>query len=59
MLAISSDNEELVALCDRVVVMTEGRVTGELSGAAITVDHIVHRSFGHERPTYLAEVPKR
>lgn len=58
-LAISSDNEELVALCDRVVVMTEGRVTGELSGAAITVDHIVHRSFGHERPTDRAEVPKR
>jgi ABC-type sugar transport system ATPase subunit len=48
-LAISSDNEELVGLCDRVVVMTEGRVTGELTGASITIDHIVHRSFGHEK----------
>lgn len=48
-LAVSSDNEELVGLCDRVVVMTEGRVTGELTGASITIDHIVHRSFGHEK----------
>jgi ribose transport system ATP-binding protein len=47
-LVISSDNEELVGLCDRVVVMTEGRVTGELSGTSITIDHIVHWSFAHE-----------
>jgi ribose transport system ATP-binding protein len=47
-LVISSDNEELVTLCDRVVVMAEGRVTGTLTGPAITVEHIVHRSFAHE-----------
>lgn len=45
-LVISSDNEELVALCERVVVMAEGRVTGRIEGADITVDHIVHLSFG-------------
>jgi ABC-type sugar transport system ATPase subunit len=44
-LAVSSDNEELVALCDRVLVMAEGRVTGELSGAEITADRIVSLSF--------------
>jgi ribose transport system ATP-binding protein len=44
-LAVSSDNEELVALCDRVLVMAEGRVTGELSGVEITADRIVSLSF--------------
>jgi ABC-type sugar transport system ATPase subunit len=46
-LAISSDNEELVGLCDRVVVMAEGRVTGELVGAQITTDRILSLSFEH------------
>ncbi len=44
-LAVSSDNEELVALCDRVLVMAEGRVTGELSGVGITEERIVSLSF--------------
>lgn len=49
-LVVSSDNEELVALCDSVVVMAEGRVTGQLTGAANTVDHLVQLSFA-KRPT--------
>ncbi|WP_144875043.1 sugar ABC transporter ATP-binding protein [Microbacterium sp. 1.5R] len=44
-LAISSDNEELVALCDRVVVMAEGRLTGSLRGREITEDRILALSF--------------
>jgi len=40
-IAISSDAEELVALCDRVVVMAEGRVTGELEGANLTEDAVI------------------
>jgi ABC-type sugar transport system ATPase subunit len=44
-LAISSDNEELVALCDRVVVMAEGRITGTLRGREITEDRILSLSF--------------
>ncbi|HEY8588244.1 MAG TPA: sugar ABC transporter ATP-binding protein [Naasia sp.] len=44
-LAVSSDNEELVALCDRVLVLVEGRVAGELVGTDITVDHILSLSF--------------
>lgn len=46
-LVISSDNEELVALCDRVLVMAEGRVTGELVGDEISIDAIVSLSFAH------------
>lgn len=44
-LAISSDSEELVGLCDRVVVMAEGRITGELTGTEITEDRILSLSF--------------
>jgi ABC-type sugar transport system ATPase subunit len=54
-LAICSDTEELVALCDRVIVMAEGRATGELNGSAITVEQIVALSFAHETETGLAE----
>ncbi|MEW1962592.1 sugar ABC transporter ATP-binding protein [Microbacterium sp. NPDC077644] len=44
-LTISSDNEELVALCDRVVVMAEGRITGALRGREIKEDRILGLSF--------------
>ncbi|TFD75589.1 sugar ABC transporter ATP-binding protein [Cryobacterium sp. Sr8] len=47
-LAISSDNEELVALCDRVVVLAEGKITGELTGTAITEDQIISLSFARD-----------
>ena len=46
--AVSSDNEELVALCDRVVVMAEGRVTGELVGDTITEGQILSLSFARD-----------
>ena len=46
-IAISSDVEELVALCDRVVVMAEGRVTGELSGDELTEEGVVALSYAH------------
>jgi ribose transport system ATP-binding protein len=41
---VSSDWEELIALCDRMLVMAEGRITGELSGAEITQERIMHLS---------------
>jgi ribose transport system ATP-binding protein len=53
-LAISSDNEELVSLCDRVVVMAEGTITGELTGEDITIDHILSLSFAHDREKVAA-----
>lgn len=45
-IVISSDDEELPGLCDRVVVMVEGRVAGELRGEAIRKDTILQLSYG-------------
>jgi ribose transport system ATP-binding protein len=44
-LVISSDDEELPGLCDRVIVMTEGRIAGELRGAEITREAILRLSY--------------
>lgn len=44
-LVVSSDNEELVSLCDRVAVMAEGHVCGELIGEEISVQAILALSF--------------
>jgi ABC-type sugar transport system ATPase subunit len=43
--AISSDSEELVDLCDRVIVMNEGKISEELIGSRITLENIVSMSF--------------
>lgn len=54
-LVVSSDNDELVALCDRVVVMAEGRATGSLDGPDITVDHLLQLSFSSREPEEAPE----
>lgn len=38
---ISSEMPELIGLCDRVLVVSEGRVSGELSGADLTETNIM------------------
>jgi ribose transport system ATP-binding protein len=43
---VSSELEEVVAECDRVVVMFQGRVRGELSGADITKENVLALAFG-------------
>ncbi|MGB3813054.1 MAG: sugar ABC transporter ATP-binding protein [Shinella sp.] len=43
---VSSDTPELVHLCDRVVVLREGRVAARLAGAAITEEAIVGAAMG-------------
>ncbi|MFO7681871.1 MAG: sugar ABC transporter ATP-binding protein [Chloroflexota bacterium] len=40
----SSDDEELLGLCDRVLVMLDGRISAELSGDALTHAHLVSAS---------------
>ncbi len=45
-LIVSSELEEVVAECDRVLVMFQGRVSGVLSGAQITREGVLHLAFG-------------
>ena len=53
-LAISSEPDELPDLCDRVLVMAEGRIVQELSGAAVTRRNVVAASYAGEREEALA-----
>jgi ABC-type sugar transport system ATPase subunit len=46
-IVISSDIEELALLCDRIVVMCEGVVTGEVEGDEITEKRIIELSYAH------------
>ncbi|WP_141004824.1 sugar ABC transporter ATP-binding protein [Nocardioides humi] len=46
----SSDNEELPGLCDRVLVMAEGRLVGELLGDAITQSSLLDLSYRRAAP---------
>jgi ribose transport system ATP-binding protein len=50
-LVISSEPEELSDLCDRVLVMAEGRIVSELAGEALTRHRIITASYAraHER----------
>ena len=52
-IVISSEAEELPGLCDRVLVMVEGRVAAEFEGPAITREALVRASY-HGAPE---EVP--
>lgn len=42
----SSDTEELIGLCHRILVMRHGRIVGTLSGKDKTVVNLSHTSFG-------------
>ena len=44
-LAISSDVEELIGVCDRILVMSLGRMTGEFSRAGFDRERIVEAAF--------------
>ncbi|OBQ70449.1 sugar ABC transporter ATP-binding protein [Mesorhizobium erdmanii] len=39
-IVISSEMQELIGLCDRILVMREGHVTGEVSGAEMTESNV-------------------
>jgi ABC-type sugar transport system ATPase subunit len=47
-LLISSDLEEIIALSDRVLVMHQGRIRGELSGARIDEESIMRLAIGND-----------
>jgi ribose transport system ATP-binding protein/rhamnose transport system ATP-binding protein len=48
-LLISSELEEIIGMSDRVVVMREGRVAGELPAAALGEHEIMYLATGLER----------
>jgi len=43
---ISSEMQEVVGMCDRVLVLHEGKATGELKGESITQEKIMHLATG-------------
>lgn len=45
-LLYSSDDEELIGLCDRVLVMHDGLIRSELTGESLTRSHLVAASLG-------------
>lgn len=48
---ISSELPELIGVCDRVLVVREGRIAGEVSGGDMTEDHIMYlASLGSSEP---------
>lgn len=47
-LFISSEFSEMLGLCDRILVMREGRLAGELAGDGIAEREIVELCYGHE-----------
>jgi ABC-type sugar transport system ATPase subunit len=47
-LLVSSELPELVRLCDRVLIMNRGRLTGTLSGAQLTQDALAQRVIGEK-----------
>jgi ribose transport system ATP-binding protein len=50
-LVVSSEPDELPDVCDRVLVMAEGRIVRELSGADVNRNAIVAASYTHGDPT--------
>ena len=54
-LVISSEPDELPDLCDRVLVMAEGRIVRELQGAAVTRNAIIEASYAE--PAIAGAVP--
>jgi ribose transport system ATP-binding protein len=50
-LVASSDTKELVGLCHRVIVLTDGRVTAELTGATLTESNLVRHTLSSRAPS--------
>jgi ABC-type sugar transport system ATPase subunit len=47
---LSSEHEDLVAICDRVLVFRNGSVAAELSADRLTNEELLHAaSFGEDR----------
>ncbi len=47
-IVVSSEMSELIGLCDRIIVLREGRMTGEAAGAAATEQALLALALGSE-----------
>jgi ribose transport system ATP-binding protein len=56
-LVCSSDSEELASICDRVLVMRDGRRVAELAGASISDAGLVRAGLGADTTNSETEVP--
>lgn len=43
---MSTDFDEIVGMCDRVLVMYRGRINGELQGEEINKERVIHLASG-------------
>lgn len=48
-IVVSSEMPELIGLCDRIIAMHSGRMTGELPGASATEEQLIRLIVGHAR----------
>jgi ribose transport system ATP-binding protein len=46
-LFVSSEMEEIIGMSDRVIVMHEGRITGELNREELSEESVMHLATGH------------
>ncbi|MBZ9676938.1 sugar ABC transporter ATP-binding protein [Mesorhizobium sp. ES1-1] len=54
-IVISSEMQELIGICDRILVMREGRVTGEVSGETMTESNVALLATSGAKPMLVAE----
>jgi inositol transport system ATP-binding protein len=54
-IVVSSEMVEILGLCDRIVVMHEGRLAGELSREEATQEKIMHFATGHSTNKVIEE----
>ncbi|HSU67782.1 MAG TPA: sugar ABC transporter ATP-binding protein [Tepidisphaeraceae bacterium] len=55
-IAISSDLEEVLGICDRVVVMREGAIAGTLTREQFSEEAVMNLAFGRQTPADLLSV---
>lgn len=53
----SSDDEELIGLCDRVMVLHDGKIRTELSGPDLTKENLIAASLGFSANSMAEELP--
>ena len=46
LVVISSELPELIGLCDRIIVIHEGRISGEVTGEAMTEENLMRLAAG-------------